>query len=265
MALVQSKAAHSAGNASFTVTLTSAATAGNLIEVTTGWCYAGTVGLTIAVSDDKGNSYVKACEAGTESTFVPKCQKWYAKNITGGATVITITPSGGSVNTNIGAVVDEYSGLDKTAPLDKTAVAGATFSTSPDSGSSGTLTQASEVVTCGVSTQHNGNTITVGTGFTQTSQTDGAVGSEYQTVASTAALDGTWTIGSADYWTCALATYKVAAAAGGNLFRPASLSGVNTGGPFFGNPLACARHEIGKWARAVRHLARRVEPCSLAA
>ncbi len=109
-------------NTQETTSLPNIVTTGNLILVFAHW---DNQAVTATVSDQVGNTYLPIFPA-TNSGASDRFQVWYAKNVTGGvALAITIAFSG---TTSSYSVLDamEYSGLDKTSPLD--AVASATGS-----------------------------------------------------------------------------------------------------------------------------------------
>lgn len=123
------------GASSSETTYLKSVTTGNLMLVFSHW---DNQTLTASVSDSVGNRYVPIggpVNAGRTARF----QAWYAKNIRSGPLLgITVTYSG---KTTSFSVVDamEYSGLDKSAPLDVFASASGS-GTSQDSGASPTTT-----------------------------------------------------------------------------------------------------------------------------
>jgi glucose/arabinose dehydrogenase/PKD repeat protein len=90
----------------------SANTAGNVIVVYVAWSNTGAV----AVSDTRGNSYASAVSRTTWGTS-RSSQIFYARNISGGSNTVTATFA--TPITSFGDIyIHEYSGLDKTNPLD---------------------------------------------------------------------------------------------------------------------------------------------------
>jgi hypothetical protein len=104
-----------------TCTIPSSAS-GNLIVI--GWQANGgsnTSTTITSISDNVGNTYVEAGAARAIDTGIGTIADiWFAKNVAGGATSITINPSGSIASGN--AVIWEFSGADRTAPLGQTAI-----------------------------------------------------------------------------------------------------------------------------------------------
>jgi hypothetical protein len=99
----------------------------------------------ISVTDTAGNRYAEAGPAQSiDAAAGSVADIWYAKNSVAGATTLTVTPS--LAVTNAGVVVWEFSGVDKAAPLDKTAALGSQPLSATPSGASVTTTVAAEVV-----------------------------------------------------------------------------------------------------------------------
>lgn len=90
-------------------------TTGNLIVVCI-QLYNSTT-LTCTVTDSQGNTYTQVGSYQNQSPF--RAAMFYAKNVTGGANTVTVTPSTTSYTRFIAA---EYSGADTTSPLDSSAV-----------------------------------------------------------------------------------------------------------------------------------------------
>ncbi|MDE2102481.1 MAG: hypothetical protein KGL39_34865 [Patescibacteria group bacterium] len=93
-----------------TLTYPSPTTSGNLLicVVTQG------SNSTISVSDNKGNTWQKAVDAGTPALL---CEIWYCPHCSGGSGhQVTITPTAGG---QVSAVIDEFSAVAK-SPLDNT-------------------------------------------------------------------------------------------------------------------------------------------------
>lgn len=200
----------SAGGAFNLTAFGTATTSGNLIEVTVGFRPAN-AGESVTVSDNKGNTYVRAvvCPASPAS-FDFVVEKWYAKNIVGGSShQVTVTQSG-SNNTAV-AFAEEISGLDTSAPLDKTAI-GTTFASSVTTASTGTLSQADEFATTGCYAQ-GANDPTVGGAFTSLGAgvsvgSNNYVESAYLVVSATTALTATWTTSGSATLSAVIVTYK---------------------------------------------------------
>jgi hypothetical protein len=106
---------------------------------------ANTATTVSGITDNVGNSYAEAGAALSIDTAAGSVADiWYAKASIAGATKLTVTPS--LAVTNGGVVVWEISGIDTTAPLDRTATLSNQPSSGTPSGASVTTTAASEVV-----------------------------------------------------------------------------------------------------------------------
>ena len=117
-AFVQTRAAEANSGTATSVPFTNNNTAGNLIVAYVIWNNTGTVSL----SDTRGNTYANA---GARSSWGSSrsSQVFYAKNVAGGANTVNATFAT-ALNGGWGTVyVHEYSGADKTDPLDVQTVA----------------------------------------------------------------------------------------------------------------------------------------------
>ena len=127
-----------ASNTTVAVTYAVAQTAGDTNIVVIGW---GDTSSTISsVTDNKLNSYALA--VGPTSGTGLRQSIYYAPNIAGGSTTVTVTFNKAAAYPDVRIL--EYSGLDPTAPLDK-AVGAAGTGTAANSGSVST-TAASELI-----------------------------------------------------------------------------------------------------------------------
>ncbi len=128
----QSKAVEVNTGTTANVALTSAATAGDLIVVQVLWSNTGSVTIT----DSRGDSFAAATTRTTWGTTWG-AQTFYAKNVVGGTT--TVTATFGTALSDFAIVqAHEYTGVDKTNPLDGAVGAAGTTATA----SSGNLTVA---------------------------------------------------------------------------------------------------------------------------
>jgi hypothetical protein len=103
-------------------------------------------GTTItSVADNAGNVYTEAGSArATDTAADTMADIWYAENSVAGATVVTITPSpSGTAGT---AVIWEFSGVARYAPLDQTAVLNSQSATKSPLGASVVTTSPTEVI-----------------------------------------------------------------------------------------------------------------------
>jgi chitodextrinase len=100
-------------------------TAGNLILVQVDWSEGATFN---SISDSQGNVYTQAGSEQRSSSIGVRSRLYYAANIRGGATTITTVVNGSPAYHEL--YIHEYSGLDRSAPLDAFSVrvaSGTTF------------------------------------------------------------------------------------------------------------------------------------------
>ncbi len=110
---MQARALEINGGTVNSTSFTNANTAGNLIAVYVVWNNAGTV----SVSDTRGNTYAPAQAVTRWNNNQWSAQVFYAKDIAAGAN--TVRATFGTTITGWGIVyAHEYSGLDRTNPLD---------------------------------------------------------------------------------------------------------------------------------------------------
>ena len=201
------------GTTSTSVTFSSPTTSGNFIEVSVHQYGDDATAATFSVSDNMGNTSW-ASAVSQIGSFKGKIEKFYHPNIVGGSShQITVSRSGGTgMGGNIKVVVSEYSGLEASTPLDKTA-SNTWTGTSADSGGTGTLSQAEELVTCCLNSVSGLVDFTAGGGYTENTEVDSAetLSDEYKTVNSTSSVSGTWTNSPSDDGMVILATYKATA------------------------------------------------------
>jgi hypothetical protein len=136
------------------------ATSGNLILVFSHW---DNQALSAAVTDKLGNAYASMggpVNAGTTARF----EAWYTKNIRGGVPLaVTVTYSGKTTSFSLVDAI-EYSGLDRSAPLDVFASA-AGSGTSQDSGPSPTTRERNETLVGLIGYSVYSSPYTAGVGF----------------------------------------------------------------------------------------------------
>jgi hypothetical protein len=116
---------------------------GNLLVVA--WSAAhGNTPTTISITDNVGNSYAQAGNArAVDAVAGQMVDIWYAKNSNSGATSVTITPSAGVTGA---ATIWEFSGADRTAPLDQTLVLNSQAATATPSSGSITTSSPGEAI-----------------------------------------------------------------------------------------------------------------------
>ena len=99
------------------LTFPAANTAGNLIILSVNW---GNTGIQVSsITDTRGNTYANiAGQVNYGKGYPQSNQLYYAKNILGGANIITVTMSG-KPSVVFEARAYEYAGLDTVSPLDQ--------------------------------------------------------------------------------------------------------------------------------------------------
>lgn len=204
----------------------------------------GTTPTTISVSDNVNGAWTQAGTYVT-NTFSGSGRRgswWYFVNSAGGSKpiVTTGTPSA-SIYTEIS--IHEYGVPSPTSVTVDGTSTGAPNAPSTTTVSTGTCTVSAsgELVVAGWGQGNaNGETITVSSPFTkETSQTDGTTegGGTADDTNASASEGATFTSTIAMAFPVAMAvSFKTSAPTAG-LFLPANLSGLGSGGRFFGNPL----------------------------
>ena len=208
--VVQSKAATSATS----VTFDSSTTSGNKIVVTA-WSY-NTSLATNAISDNKGNTYTQRAVINSGVTTKAAIYESQDSPTMGASHQVSI-----AAGTDQGLCAYEVNGLT-TTPFDKQNTGGPLTTAAPATGSTGTLTQADELVFALVCTdQGNSDTITPTAGESWTQDAENENGASvfcfntvHKTVAATTALSASWALQSSHAWACAIATFKIDTSAG---------------------------------------------------
>ena len=198
---VQVKAATPQTNsASVAVAYPLAQTLGNLNIVAVGWN--DTTATVTSVTDSRGNAYALAI--GPTSGTGLRQSIYYAKNIAAGTNTVTVNFSQAAVFVDVRVL--EYSGLDKTNPLDVTAGASGS-GTSPTTAAVTTTTASELIFGAGMTTTHFTGP---GTGFTSriitTPDSDIA---EDKTVSSTGSYSVAAPVTSS-FWVMQMATFRLA-------------------------------------------------------
>ena len=191
---VQRTSGNAGAARSSTILQSQSATAGNLILVFSHW---DTQTVTASVTDNAGNTYT-AIGTPLNVGTTDRLEAWYAKNIKGGiALAITVTYSALTGTTSqVDAI--EYSGLNKSAPLDVHATATG-YGASLDSGPSPSTTAEDEFIVGLFGSTSSAAPYAAGSGFTlrgysatsmEEDQPVGAIGSYHAT--STASAEAAW-------------------------------------------------------------------------
>ena len=120
-----------------------------------------------SISDTGGNGYAEAGAARAVDTGVSDViDLWYAKNSRSGTTSVTVTPS---ATVNGAVVIWEVSGVDQTAPLDRTSVLNSQPATTNVSGAPVTIAAPSELIISIANVQQALTGIAAGNSFTNDS------------------------------------------------------------------------------------------------
>lgn len=174
---------------------------------------------------------------------------YYLAGIATGQTTVTITGTGLVLTSGDGGVcVQEVSGLATSSVLDKTNSGGAS-SASWSSGSSGTLSQASEFVLATVAADSPSSPA----GWTNNSDSGGGWITGYQIVSATTALTYSGTATSGD-WAAGIATFKGAASNVSVALVPATVTIAAPAPGAAAGPLALARAQVAVAAQPVTPL-----------
>lgn len=170
------------------------------------------------VTDSLGNTYQLAIAKNDFN--VNDCAIYYAENITGGACTLTVNPAAVAGWYGAYAAV-EHSGLLTSGSLDKTQT-NADSARPVSTGSTGTLTQANEVVAAVMTIAATQTTMTIdNAGFTEEFEELDFSGhnpgeGDSKIVAATTAVNVSWTISPTDaVWSACIATFKGVDAGGG--------------------------------------------------
>jgi hypothetical protein len=227
------------GGSSFSVTFGSTTTSGNMIVVMV--AFGATVASTLAVSDNKGNTYGSAAVTTISSSNTDRAAIFFCPSITGGSShQITVTNSGGGTSFGGAVWITEVSGQDPSTPLDKTGSNNADITSGNTSYavSTSALSQATEIAfAVGVAFSGNDTLANPSSPWLSGYLINDNAGDTndnagvYQIVNSTTALTSTWTFssGSSSPSAAVIATFKQASSSGPTpsdcsfLFQPNAL------------------------------------------
>lgn len=207
-----------------TISFGSNVATGSLIFVLVGR-YSGSP--VTGITGGTGNTFARI---GTETQYAGDsslcADLWYAFNVNGGFTQLTVAAAAAQNST---IWIAEFSGIATTSPLDQAVVANtSTAATTFNSGNTGTTAQADELV-IGATVPNIGDashTISAGSGFSnaeiESNGNDYIAGAiESKIVSSTGAYNATFTVNSAVGYICRCVTFKAGTAV------PASLALLN--------------------------------------
>jgi hypothetical protein len=205
--LVQHTSSDAGYTSSSSLAFSTNTTAGNWIAVIV---RAGKTGQTISITDDRGNTYRKAVQLN-ETSDGTTIGIFYAENIAGGATIVTVTDSisGGTLR----YAILEYAGIALADSLDDSAASQGT-SASPSSGPAA-LTSPGDLA-IGVLSAANSQTFTAGSGWTireRVPASSAKLAIEDQIKSAAGSVSATGTLSSSDSWAGVVAGFRSAAGA----------------------------------------------------
>ena len=184
LSIVQNGGVVTGTASSDTITLTSVA-AGNLLVVRVDIIESHFA--DIAVSDDKGNTWLAATAVITGSTNDSQAAIWYCLNAAAGTTIITVEFDAGSTSLIYDFTADEVeSSTGGTWTLDASSTIAETTTTSHVCSASSTVidTTAAAIVFTNSTVDTNGSqtfgTLTVGSGYTRTTASNAQTMWQYQ-------------------------------------------------------------------------------------
>jgi hypothetical protein len=194
-------------NGSNAVTFPSSITAGNLIMV----AITHFIGTVLSVTDNHSNTYAQVTAARHANSSSDYVELYYAKNVTGGTTTVTVLFSKrGTVG------VYEYSGLDKTSPFDQV-TSDARFGSTPDGGTLNTNQDNELYFVVGVDDNGGNSTPSAGSGYTlEVHQDDSTQNERYYTedrVSAHGSFQTDFSIAVESHWAVIGASFKPAESA----------------------------------------------------
>jgi hypothetical protein len=214
--------------ASFNVTVTAPADGNTLIAVIS---TRSTTANAVSSISQTGASWSRA--ASTTGTAGVTTEIWYAPNISGAATTVTINVSGGS-GFDSTAVVAQYDGILSASALDKTATSTGT-NTAAFTGATATTTQANELWIGGIGLADNVSFSSPTNSFTSFANVNSGGSSTRSTiyaleriVTATGAAASGGTVSATAQWAGAMATFKAEFPSGTPLTLGGSAAGCYT-------------------------------------
>jgi hypothetical protein len=204
IALAQSSSVQGTGTQSLSAPFQRGNTSGNLIIA---FVRMSSVSQTVQITDTAGNKYAEAVSQ-VQNADGHQVHVFYATNVKAGANTVRATFS--AANNHPWLAIYEYSGLNKTSPLDRIAKAQGSGST-PSSGASSVTTNAHELIfaATGLPASYTG-AATAGSGYTMAQRGTGTSPGDNETVVATSARSytGAFTLSASANWTAVLATFK---------------------------------------------------------
>jgi hypothetical protein len=204
------------GGGSYTLTIAAPA-AGNFLALSSVLVDANVAGTpSIASVRDNGNpasSWARAV-ANTDTGLKDSGEIWYATNVTGRPTQITVAVNGGgSTAPHQASRVDEYSGILSSAPLDKTATHADYNVVSSPTGTTAATGVDQELALAIYGDNNQGLTITSPAGWTERRNTVGRSGAAEVVIDKAVpigAQSATFTTNGYTWAVSAIATFKIA-------------------------------------------------------
>lgn len=196
-----------------TTNFASTVVAGDLIVVTV-VDDAGIAEPGMTVTDTGGNTYTRI--ADTLSNDTGTATVWYAPVTTGGAAFHVIVTDAGGAFARLDAVAQEFNGFTGTPTFDKVSAFTSGSSVSPLSLTSGTLTQANELVVGSFAHYATVSVFSLGAGYTNlgtVSVANAANAQESKVVAATTAVTAGATIAASREWNAYVSTFYSGGAA----------------------------------------------------
>jgi len=207
--LLQDTTNGSSSSSSTVAKLTSNDTAGSLLVV--GVYYSDPANFVTSVTDTEGNTYHLACDE-TGATTNNSFSLYYASGIVGGtANQITVNFTSAIANC---VIVREYSDIVPSSPLDQTAVAQLSNTTTISSGATAATAQAAELVIGMVSANIISRVSGPSSGFSNFRSLNAptlnpGLGMESLVTAAAGAQTATFAAGSAVFGAAGAATFKI--------------------------------------------------------
>lgn len=227
MAFFQSTTCNGTVSPIVTTNFGSTVVAGDLIVVTV-VDDAGVAEPGMTVTDTGGNTYTRIADTLAANTGTQTM--WYARVVTGGSSFnVTVTNAGGAF-ARLSCVAQEFNGFTGTATFDKISAYATGASTAALSASSGTLTDANELVVGSFAHYATISAFTLGSGYTNlgtVNVANAASAQESKVVAATTAVTAPATIAASREWTAYVATFRDVAAAGGSTPTDTTFINVN--------------------------------------
>lgn len=177
-----------------------------------------------AVSDNQGgsNGWSQAVQSAAPDANRSRAAVWYCQNVVTSAGTFTITVTHTNGQGQWSAV--EYSGMLTSGMIDRVLSAHSSSAVNPTVGPTSSTAQADEVVASSMCIRATQASITVDSGTQEYETLDFATDEpgegDTKIISAVGAQTTTWTVGSvsANGWSAAIATFKVAGAASGPPF-----------------------------------------------